>query len=119
MNNEILYLDEFPFFLMYCEQRSVSPPAGIVCLYISICYHCDNSTLNHSTCRTDPSFIASKNILHLKPLLLVFILNSFSLFLIPQIFFYLKRFLFMSLLLYLTLSQPFPYSLKRACFNLI
>lgn len=92
MNNEILHLDEFSFFLMYCEQRSVSPPAGIVCLYISICYHCDNSILNHSTCRTDPSFIASKNILHLKPLLLVFILNPFCLFLIPQISFTLKGF---------------------------
>lgn len=31
LDNEILYLNQFPFFLAYCKQRSVSPPAGIVC----------------------------------------------------------------------------------------
>lgn len=98
---------------MYCKQRSISPPAGIVCLYIFVCYHYDDCTLNHSTCRRDPCFTAPFFIVSLHGMnvnlyfmilnycslkRIIFILNPFCLsYLIPQnfcfyFFFYFKMF---------------------------
>lgn len=111
---------------MYCKQRSISPPAGIVCLYIFVCYHYDDCTLNHSTCRRDPCFTAPFFIVSLHGMnvnlyfmilnycslkRIIFILNPFCLsYLIPQnfcfyfFFFTLKCFIYVSILV----SYSFP-----------